>query len=157
MSSILLVDVLDRHKAHGRTRHRFRDGLGITAVVVVRLDVRLDELRGHELHLMAICAAASRPVMRTATGFQADEHRGQLRDTRHQVMPGQALAQDDLSPLIHPHRVKHTLCDVDPEYAHLLFHWTRLLWLYGFTDRELIVAHRSRSAQGRVHFITTRS
>src|SRR6266851_6590925 len=29
--------------------------------------------------------------------------------------------------------------------------------LNGFTDRELIVAHRSRSAQGRVHFITTLS
>ena len=60
-----------------------------------------------------------------------------------------------VAPVIHPHRVKHALCDIDPEYAHLLFHWTRLLWLNGFTDRELIVAHRSRSAQGRVHFITT--
>src|SRR6266849_6796647 len=39
--------------------------------------------------------------------------------------------------------------------VHLVLHGTRLLWLYGFTDRELIVAHRSRSAQGRVHFITT--
>jgi hypothetical protein len=38
---------------------------------------------------------------------------------------------------------------------HLVLHGTRLLWLYGFTNRELIVAHRSRSAQGRVHFITT--
>src|SRR5215510_9899320 len=70
-------------------------------------------------------------------------------------MPGQALAQDDLAPLIHAHRVKHALCNVDSEYAHLWFHWTRLLWLYGFTDRALIVAHCSRSAQGRVHFITT--
>jgi lysophospholipase L1-like esterase len=70
-------------------------------------------------------------------------------------MPGQALAQDDLAPLIHSHRVKHSLCNVDPEYAHLWFHWTRLLWLYGLTDRALIVAHCSRSAQGRVHFITT--
>jgi hypothetical protein len=51
--------------------------------------------------------------------------------------------------------VKHALGNVDPEYAHLWFHWTRLLWLYGFTDRELSVAHRSRSALGRIHFITT--
>jgi hypothetical protein len=34
--------------------------------------------------------------------------------------------------------------------------WTRLLWLHEFSDRELIVAHCRRSAQGRVHFITTR-
>src|SRR2546422_6782740 len=43
--NVLLIDVLGRHKAHGRTRHRFRDGLGIAAVVFMRLDVRLDELR----------------------------------------------------------------------------------------------------------------
>src|SRR5262249_49059126 len=152
---ILLVDVLDRHKAHGRTRHRFRDGLGITAVVFVRLDIRLHELGRHELHLVAMFAEAARPVVRAATGFHADAYWRQLRQKGHQVMPGQALAQDDLSPLIHSHRVKHALCNVDPEYAHLWFHWTRLLWLYGFTDRELIVAHGRRSAQGRAHFITT--
>ena len=71
-------------------------------------------------------------------------------------MPGQALAQDDLPRVIHPHRVKHVLCNIDPEDIHLLLHWTRLLWLNGFTDLlELIVAHCRRSAQGRVHFITT--
>src|SRR5262247_2992705 len=68
-------------------------------------------------------------------------------------MPRQALAPDDLAPLIHTHRVKHALCNVDPQYAHRWFHETRLLWLYGCTDCALIVAHRSRSAQGRVHFI----
>src|SRR6266851_1578775 len=153
---VLLVDVLDRHKTHSGPRHRFRDALGIAAVVFVRLDIRLHELGCHELHLVAMLAEASRPVMRTATGFYADEYRGQLRQKGHQVMPGQALAQDDLASLIHSHRVKHALCNVDPEYAHLWFHWTRLLWLHGCTDLALIVAHRSRSAQGRVHFITTR-
>src|SRR4029450_1076058 len=70
-------------------------------------------------------------------------------------MPGQALAIHDVAPVIHPHCVKHALCNIDPEDIHLVLHGTRLLWLYAFTDRELIVAHRSRSAQGRVHFITT--
>src|SRR5262252_3402671 len=70
-------------------------------------------------------------------------------------MPGQALAIHDCAPIIHPHRVKHALCDIDSEDMHLMLHWTCLLWLYGFTDRALIVAHRSRSAQERVHFITT--
>ena len=67
-------------------------------------------------------------------------------------MPGQALAQDDLAPLIHSHHVKHALCNVDPEDVHLWFHWTRLLWLYEFTDLALIVAHRSRAAQGAGSF-----
>jgi hypothetical protein len=70
-------------------------------------------------------------------------------------MVGQALAIHDVAPVIHPHRMKYALGDIDFEDVHLLFHGTRLLWLKGFTDRELIVAHRSRSAQGQVHFITT--
>jgi hypothetical protein len=85
-------------------------------------------------------------VVRAAAGFDADEHRRQLRDKGYQVMPGQALAIHDVAPAIHPHRVKHALGDIDPEDVHFVLHGTRLLWLYGFTDRELIVAHRSRSA-----------
>src|SRR6266508_5841110 len=46
-------------------------------------------------------------------------------------MPGQALAQHDRALLIHPHRMHHALCDVHPEYTHLLFHGTRLLWRHG--------------------------
>src|SRR5262249_54724775 len=152
----LLVDVLDRHKTHGGPRHRFRDSLGITAVVFVRLDVRLDELWGHELHLVAIRTEASRPIMCAATGFDADAYRGRLGDKGHQVMPGQALAIHDVAPVIHPHCVQHALCDIDPEDVHLVLHRTRLLWLNGFTALELIVAHCRRSAQERVHFITTR-
>jgi hypothetical protein len=93
--------------------------------------------------------------MRAATGFDADAYRGQLREKGYQVMSGQAFAIHDVAPVIHSHRVKYVLCDIDPEDVHLLLHWTRLLWLNGFTALELIVAHCSRSAQGRVHFITT--
>src|SRR5215813_12597853 len=70
-------------------------------------------------------------------------------------MSGQALAIYDVAPVIHSHRVKYVLCDIDPEDVYLLLHGTRLLWLHGCTALELIVAHCSRSAQGRVHFITT--
>src|SRR5262249_3646540 len=137
-------------------RHRFCDGLGIAAVVFIRLDIRLDELRRHALHLVAIRAEASRPVMRATTGLYAYEYHRQFRDTGYQVMPGETLAKHQLPRVIHPHRVKHMLCEIDPEDGHLLLHWTRLLWLNGFPNLlELIVAHYSRSAQGRVHFITT--
>jgi hypothetical protein len=30
----------------------------------------------------------------------------------------------------------------------MVFHWTRLLWLHGFTGLEIMLAHCSRSAQG---------
>src|SRR5215510_126013 len=145
---VLLVNVLDRHKPHGGPCHRFANPFGITHVIFMRLAIGLDKLRRHELDFVPMFAKASRPVMCPATGFHADEHRGQLRSTGYQVMPGQALAQDDLAPLIHAHHVKHALCTVDPEDVHLWLHWTRLLWLYEFTALALIVAHRSRAAQG---------
>src|SRR5205809_787687 len=73
-------------------------------------------------------------------------------------MSRQALAKHDLPRVIHPHRVKHVLCEIDPEDGYLLLHGTHLLWLNGFPNLlELIVAHCRRSAQGRVHFITTRN
>ena len=99
---ILLVDVLGRHKAHGRPRHRFRDGLGIAHVVFVRLDIRLDKLGRHELDLVAMLAEASRPVMRAATGFHADEHRGQLRDKGHQGMRGTSRLRNTNLARAHP-------------------------------------------------------
>src|SRR5262249_45573080 len=51
---ILLSDVLGRHKAQGRTRHPFRNGLGIAAIIFVRLAIRLDKLRRHEFDRMAM-------------------------------------------------------------------------------------------------------
>src|SRR5262249_12377937 len=152
---VLLVNGLDRHKAHGRTRHRFRASLGIAAVIFIGLDVRLDELWCHELHRVAIRPEAARPIMRAATSFDTDAYRGQLRDKGHEVMARQTLAIHNVAPVIHPHCVKHTLGNIDPEDVHLVLHGTRLLWLYECTALELIVAHCSRSVQERVHFITT--
>jgi hypothetical protein len=64
-----------------------------------------------------------------------------LEKPGHQIMPGQALAQDDLAPLIHPDTVKDPLCDVDSPYTNMVFHRTRLLWWNGFTGLEIILAH----------------
>ena len=119
-------------------------------------DIRLHERGRHKLDLVAMGAEAACPVMRAATGFDAEAHRGQRRDTGHQGMPGHALAIHDVAPVIPSHCGKHALGKIDPEDGHFLLHRTRLLWLKGFTDRERIGAHCRRSAQGRVHFITTR-
>jgi hypothetical protein len=78
----------------------------------------------------------------------------QTLEEHHLSAPGcaAAIASEhyvDSITLIHAHRVKHALANVDPEHAHRWLHWTRLLWRHGFTDFELIVAHRSRSARGR--------
>ena len=95
----------------------------------------------HEFDFMVMGTESSSPVMRPATGLQTAEHRGQCGDEGHQGITGEAFAQDDLALLIHPDNVKEPLCDVNAEYANLVFHWTRLLWLNGFTGLEIILAH----------------
>jgi hypothetical protein len=80
---IWLVDVLGWDNTHGRARHRFSDGLGITPIVLVRLDTWRDELGRHALDLVAMLTDTSGPVMRPATGFSPDAHRGQPSDTGH--------------------------------------------------------------------------
>src|SRR5213592_4059001 len=72
-------------------------------------------------------------------------------------MSGQALARHDVAPVIHPHRVKHVLCDIDPEDVHLWFPGTRLLWLNGFTDLNslwliAVDPHRGGSISLRPNF-----
>ena len=50
----LLLDVLDWNKSHARAAHRLADRLGIGGIVLVALHVRLDELRGHQAHGVAL-------------------------------------------------------------------------------------------------------
>src|SRR5438045_9475349 len=74
----------------------------------------------------------TRPVMGTAAGFHANECWGQLRDECHHLRAIQPFAQQNRAVVIHTHEVKHLFCDVDAEYAKLLFHWTRLLVVHDF-------------------------
>src|SRR5262249_38353287 len=108
----------------------------------------------HQLHLMAVLAKAARPVMGATAGFHPNARRGKLRDKGHYLRAIEPFAYQNCAVLIHTHEVKHLFCNVDADDAKLL-HGTRLLWLNGFTSLEIILAHCSRSAQGRVHFITT--
>jgi len=124
---ILLVDVLDGNKAHGRPCHRFSNGLGIAHVVFVRLHVGLNKLGRHEFDLVALVAQLACPVMGSATGLHADGHRGQLRHKGYQSMARQPLAPHNLSPGVSPHEVKDFFGQIDADGTHVLFHWTRLL------------------------------
>jgi hypothetical protein len=71
----LLLDRLNRHKAHVRPRHRFTDRLGIVAVILAILPVRGNELGRHELHRMTQTLELARPLVRTGAGFHPDEAR----------------------------------------------------------------------------------
>jgi len=66
---------------------------------------------------------------------------GELRDKGHHLSAIEPFAHQNRALLIHTHQVKYLFGNVDADYANLLLHGTRLLWLNGFIGLELIVAH----------------
>jgi hypothetical protein len=91
--------------------------------------------------------------MGTAAGFHPDEDGGKPRDKGEQRLPRQAFPEYDFPSLIHPYDMKDPLCQIDPDDAQLLLHWTRLLldWNDLFLT-EIILTYESRSAKaGPLH------
>jgi hypothetical protein len=78
-----LFSVLDRHKSHRRPRNCLADRFRIGRVVLVRLNVRLDELRRHQLYGMPLLHQFSGPKMCTAAGFHPDQARWPVGEERH--------------------------------------------------------------------------
>ena len=71
----LLVDALDRDKAHVRPGDSFANGGGIGRVVLAALaahPVRGDELGGHQFDGVAVIPEQSCPVMRARAGFDTN-------------------------------------------------------------------------------------
>jgi hypothetical protein len=99
----------------------------LTMPVFVRLDKWLDELGRHELDFVAMRTETSCPVMRPATGFYPDEHRGQLSDKGHQGISCQTLAPENFPRRVSPHEMKHFFGQIDRNGVKLLRHGTRLL------------------------------
>jgi hypothetical protein len=81
----LLFGRLDAHEAHGRSRHRLADRLGIGRVVLAPLYVRLHILRRHQPHIMAQRDQLAGPVMRRRARFDADQARRQNFSMRPRV------------------------------------------------------------------------
>lgn len=123
----LLVDVLGWDKTHGRSRHRFSDGLGITPILLVRLDKWLDELVRQAPDLVAMLTETSGPAMRPATGLSPDVRRGQLSNTGHQGVSRQTLTPENVPRCVSPHEMTHCLGQIDRNGVERLLHGTRPL------------------------------
>jgi hypothetical protein len=108
-----------RHEAHIGARHRLTDRLGIVAVVLVGLHIRLDELRRHQSYFMPQRDELARPMVRTAAGFHADEARGQVGEEGRHLAALELLAQHRFSVLIHTVNLKHALCQIDTHCRNL--------------------------------------
>jgi hypothetical protein len=119
------------------------------------LDVGFTKLESHELDFRMMFTALSSPVRRPGTGLHTDEHWGAVGDQGHQGMEGEALVQDDLAPLVHPDNGKDPLCDVNTQYAHRVFHWTRACGCMVSLVLKSFWLSEAGPHRGRVHFITT--
>ena len=81
----LPVRALDPHEPHVRALDRLADRLGVRTVVLVGLDVRLDELRGHELRIVPHGQHVPAPLVGPAAGFHAHHARCQVGQERLQL------------------------------------------------------------------------
>lgn len=97
----LLRSRLDRHEAHVGPGHRFADPLGVSHIVLVRLDVGFDELRGHQLYRVAQRLQLPGPIVRAAARFHADQARWQIGEKRSHLLTLELLPQHRFAPLIH--------------------------------------------------------
>src|SRR5215469_14013179 len=73
--SRLLLDTLDRHKAHVRAAYCLADRLGIGGIGLVRLYVGLHEVRRDQAHRVPIALERSPPEVRTRAGLHTNEAR----------------------------------------------------------------------------------
>src|SRR5271156_2227505 len=68
----LLLRRLGRDEPHVRPGDRLADRLGVSAIVLMPLDVGLHIGRWHKAHSMAERLELARPIMRRGAGFDAD-------------------------------------------------------------------------------------
>jgi len=123
----LLPGVLDRHEAHVGTPHGLANRLGVRRVVLVRLHVRLHELRGHQPDRVPQLAELLGPVMRAAAGFHADQARRQVGEERQQLRPFDLFLQGRLAPFIDAMHLENAFCQIDPNCCNV--HFGRLFFV----------------------------
>ena len=78
---------------HQRRLPGFDDKVRVGRIIFVRLHVRLDELRRHQLHGMSHHGQLARPVMRAAARLPPDQARRQLDKVFHHLRSIQLFAQ----------------------------------------------------------------
>src|SRR2546425_3880213 len=110
----LLLNGLDRHKAHVLPTDRFANRFRVARIIFIRLHVRFHDLCGDELHSVAEFAELARPEMRAAAGLHPDQARPQLGEEIHHLRTLQGLAQHRLTLLADPVDLKDILCQIKP-------------------------------------------
>jgi hypothetical protein len=116
----LLLDRFHRNKTHVRPHDRVGNGLSIIGIVLVRLHIRLNELRRHQTHRLPRGAEHPCPVVSASTGLNAHHARFELAKELLHLMAPQLPLERHPACLVHPVCLKHMLCYVQSYCGHLL-------------------------------------
>ena len=120
---LLLVFLLDRNEAHRGPGHCLANGLCIRRIVLVRLHIGPDILRGQQSYLMTVAPKCPSPVVTARTGFQADLTTGQFFEERLDFVALEPATQDRLAFPVGRVNLENGLGDIQPDkgdwFSHL--------------------------------------
>src|SRR5208282_4231774 len=136
---------LHRHEPHRRPTHRLTKRFGVRRIVLAALDIRFDQLRCYQLHLMPERAQQSRPMMGPAAGLDRYHRRCKFLEERHHVLATQLLAHNGLLGGVDPVKLEKVLRRIHANSANMFHERPPLSEIYD----DLILAQSMPS--GAVH------
>jgi hypothetical protein len=108
----LLLGGLGRHEPHIGPGDRLANGLCVSRVILLPLDVRLHIGRRHQPHGMTQCLELARPMVRRTAGFDTDKTWRQLLEERQDIATFQLPANNHLSAGVNAVNLENRLGDI---------------------------------------------
>jgi len=112
-----LIGSLRRYELHRRPLHRLGDRLCIAEVVLLTLRIRTHVLRRHQPGVVAKPMELAAKMMRTDTGFHADEARRHVGEPRLYLTTRPLLPQHDRPARVEASDVERVLPDINADYG----------------------------------------
>jgi hypothetical protein len=109
---VLLFDCLRRDKPHLRSADRLADRRSIIGVVLLRLQMRFDELRGNQPHSMPKRFENTGPMMSSLPRLQSDHVAWKIRKEIRHLPSTQPFLESKPAFLIGCVELKHILCGI---------------------------------------------
>ncbi len=102
---------------HRRPLHRLGDCLGITEVVLLSLRIGTNILRWHQPGIVAKAIELATEMMRTDTGFHANQAWRQVGKSCLNLATRPLLPKHDRTALIVADNMERVLADIDTDYG----------------------------------------
>ena len=108
----LLLRRLGWHKPHVGSCDRFANGLSVSRIILLPLDVGLHVGRRHQSYGMTKCLEFARPMVRRGASLDADQTWRQLLEERQDLATLQLAADDHLAGGINAVDLEDRLGDI---------------------------------------------